>query len=275
MRLLSSDARHAIFAPLGDPGRAEAVVRRLGSAIAMGIIADGEQLPAETQLAASLNVSTVTLREALSDLRARGLLETRRGRGGGSFVRASDDALTSLSQARLRELGSADLREFGDVRIAISGTAARLAAERATAPEIERLHHSLARMRASTDAVEHRRVEGRFYIDVAAIAQSVRLTRHEIDLQAEMGQLLWGTPFSEEARDEATASHLQVVGAIERREPDAARRLTEERIAETTARLIRLHVRLTRESNGADGQSVTSPPDHAAAHEDGLLEDRL
>lgn len=280
MRLLSSDARHAIFAPLGDPGRAEAVVRRLGSAIAMGIIADGEQLPAETQLAASLNVSTVTLREALSDLRARGLLETRRGRGGGSFVRASDDALTNLSHARLRELGSADLREFGDVRIAISGTAARLAAERATTTEIERLRESVSQLRTATDPVAHRRIEGRYYIDVAAIAQSVRLTRHEIDLQAEMGQLLWGTELSGQDRDSATEGHERVVSAIEERRPELARQLTEERIALTTSRLIALHVRLTRETDGTNGASVPSDPlssgetvhpqDHAAAHEDGL-----
>ncbi|MDF2823630.1 MAG: hypothetical protein K0R68_1038 [Mycobacterium sp.] len=272
MRLLSSDARHAIFAPLGDPGRAEAVVRRLGSAIAMGIIADGEQLPSETQLAASLNVSTVTLREALSDLRARGLLETRRGRGGGSFVRASDGALTSLSHARLRELGSADLREFGDVRIAISGTAARLAAERASGLEIERLRSGLQRLGAAVSAVEHRRIEGRYYIDVAAIAQSVRLTRHEIDLQAEMGQLLWGTELAEQDRATATKGHEQVVDAIERRDAELARKLTEERIIETTSRLIAVHVRLTREADTADSHSVPSDPppeDRAAAHEDG------
>ena len=70
MRLLSGDARRAVFAPLDDgSGRSEAVVRRLGSAIALGIIVDGEQLPSEAQLAALLNVSTVTLRDALSDLR--------------------------------------------------------------------------------------------------------------------------------------------------------------------------------------------------------------
>lgn len=281
VRLLSSDARHAIFAPLGDPGRAEAVVRRLGSAIAMGIIVDGEQLPAESQLAASLNVSTVTLREALSDLRARGLLETRRGRGGGSFVQASDDALTNLSHARLRELGSADLREFGDVRMAISGTAARLAAERATAPEIERLYTSVARLAAASDSVEYRRIEGRFYIDVAAIAQSVRLARQEIDLQSELGQLFWGAGLSERDRDASTNAHRQVVRAVELRQPDAARRLAEDQIAVSTSRLITLHVRLTRKRrhveepsvpSGAppDAKAVDAPPnDHAAAHEDG------
>lgn len=248
MDLLSSDARHAIFAPLEDPGRADAVVRRLGSAIAMGIIADGEQLPGQDQLSASLNVSTVTLREALSDLRARGLLQTRRGRGGGSFVRASDEALATLSQARLRELGSADLREFGDVRVAISGSAARFAAERASATEVQRLERALARLESAVTSVDFRRLEGRFYIDVAAISQSVRLTRQEIDLQSEMGQLLWGQELLEQPRKQAVAQHARVVDAIARRAAAEARQHTEERIAATTADLIELHVRLTREA---------------------------
>ena len=94
MRLLSGDARRAVFAPLDDgAARPEAVVRRLGSAIGLGILVDGEQLPSEAQLAAALNVSTVTLREALSDLRARGLVATRRGRGGGKTVGAPFSAI--------------------------------------------------------------------------------------------------------------------------------------------------------------------------------------
>src|SRR4051794_40971346 len=98
VQLLSGDARRAVFAPLDDGVlRRDAVVRRVGSAIALGLLGDGEQLPAETELATMLNVATVTLREALADLRKLGLVVTRRGRGGGSFVRARDDALAELA----------------------------------------------------------------------------------------------------------------------------------------------------------------------------------
>ncbi len=107
MQLLSGDARRAVFSPLDDGAlRSEAVVRRVGSAIALGLLGDGEQLPSETDLAPMLNVSTVTLRDALAELRKLGLVETRRGRGGGSFVRSRDDALAQLADARLAELGT-------------------------------------------------------------------------------------------------------------------------------------------------------------------------
>ena len=82
MHLLSGDARRAVFAPLDDGAlRSEAVVRRVGSAIGLGLLGDGEQLPTEADLATMLTVSTVTLREALAELRKLGLVETRRGRG--------------------------------------------------------------------------------------------------------------------------------------------------------------------------------------------------
>jgi GntR family transcriptional regulator len=46
----------------------------------------GDKLPAEEDLAAALGVSRMTLRQALAALEARGLVERRRGRSGGTFV---------------------------------------------------------------------------------------------------------------------------------------------------------------------------------------------
>src|SRR4051794_41557225 len=83
---MSHSARSAMFAPLGQVGRAEAVAARLVDAITLGLLADAERLPSEADLAAQFGVSTVTVREALVALRQRGLVQTRRGRGGGRFA---------------------------------------------------------------------------------------------------------------------------------------------------------------------------------------------
>ena len=53
---VSGAARHVVFAPLGDGGRVEVVARRISEAIGLGLIADGEQLPSELDLAGALNV---------------------------------------------------------------------------------------------------------------------------------------------------------------------------------------------------------------------------
>jgi DNA-binding FadR family transcriptional regulator len=237
---------HALFGPLDDAGgRREAVARRLGGAIALGLLGDGEQLPSEQELATSLNVSTVTLRDALADLRQKGLVETRRGRGGGSFVRVSGDGLSALSRERLTEMGVSDLREIGDLHVAVAGSAARLAAERASEAEIERLRHLVTRLGEARGAPDVRRIDGRLHIEMAASAQSARLTMMEIELQGELAQLTWqassgrsGQALAEERRE--------VVDAIASRQPDRARSLVEAQLGEETLRLIDDHIRLMR-----------------------------
>src|SRR3954447_24100333 len=136
---MSHSARSAMFALLGQVGRAEAVAVRLADAITLGLLADEEQLPSEADLAAQFGVSTVTVREALVALRQQGLVETRRGRGGGSFVQAPADLSPASWQERLRVVSLSDLRDVGDHYLAIAGTAAKLAAERSSPEDIERL----------------------------------------------------------------------------------------------------------------------------------------
>jgi len=245
VRLLSGDARRAVFAPLDDGAlRSEAVARRVGSAIALGLLGDGEQLPSEAELATQLNVSTVTLRDALAELRKLGLVDTRRGRGGGSFVRSRDDALAVLSAARLSELGTTDLRELGDVHAAVAGAAARLAASRVSGAEIARLRDVLDRLAGADSVAAQRRADGRFYIEVAASAQSVRLTMQQMDILVEFGQLPWPPEQLPGLLDEVVASHRAVVDALEARDPAGARDLTEQHVDVRTRWLIDLRLRL-------------------------------
>lgn len=49
-------------------------------------VQSGDKLPSEVQFAGALGVSRMTLRQALSGVEAKGLLERRRGRFGGNFV---------------------------------------------------------------------------------------------------------------------------------------------------------------------------------------------
>lgn len=241
----------AIFAPVDDgSGRTEVVVRRLSEAIALGLIADGEQLPSEVELAAALNVSTVTLRAALAAMRERGLVETRRGRGGGTFVRGPADPSAARLRRRLRDMSTSELREIGDYRTAVSGTAARLAAQRASADNIARLEQVVERLAAATSVGERRRADSRFYIEVAAAAQSVRLTRAEIDIQAEVGELLW-LPHGEAIEAaEVVRSHRSVIEAIAARDGERARAITEKHIDKGIERLMDFHWRLV--TSGSD-----------------------
>ncbi len=75
-----------LWRPVRGGNAFEITVARLAQAIRLGLVEVGERLPPERELAERLQVSRVTLREAIGALREAGLLESRRGRSGGTFV---------------------------------------------------------------------------------------------------------------------------------------------------------------------------------------------
>jgi len=235
-----------VFSPLDRAGRVDAVVDRLTRVIDLGLIGDGEQLPPETELAAQLGVSTVTLREGLAVLRQQGLLETRRGRTGGSFVRARPRSIASRVRSRLAAMSTQQLRDIGDLHVAIAGATARLAAERAGVDQIERIGRLVKELASAEGIGARHRADARFHIEVAAAAQSVRLTKVETELQTEVGDLLW-LPLLDESAYHQTAvnQHELIATAIRRRYADAAWSRAEEHARGETARLIELHLHLT------------------------------
>ncbi|MCY7289134.1 MAG: winged helix-turn-helix domain-containing protein [Cryobacterium sp.] len=131
---LRPGAREAIFAQLAQAGRAEQVARRLTDAIILGVLTLGERLPSEQELARRFGVALITVREALVMLRDAGLVETRRGREGGSFVIKTDARHETLPQARLRDLAQVELSDLTVFVSTIIEDCAERAALRASPP---------------------------------------------------------------------------------------------------------------------------------------------
>ncbi|MHA2789975.1 GntR family transcriptional regulator [Corynebacterium sp. S7] len=61
--------------------------------IISGQLARGDKLPAESELADKFHVARATIRNALEILQLEGLIDRRRGRNGGTFVRAEPPAI--------------------------------------------------------------------------------------------------------------------------------------------------------------------------------------
>jgi GntR family transcriptional regulator, transcriptional repressor for pyruvate dehydrogenase complex len=238
---LPSSERLAVLAPLDRRGRVAEVERRLADAISTGVFGDGDQLPSEAELAAQLGVSTVTLREALVGLRRTGLVETRRGRNGGTFVHAPAETAEARLLERLRVLSVDDLRDLGDHRTAISGEAAALAAARASTPDLARLADHVERLAGAATAAERRAADVRFHVEVAATTRSLRLTRAETDLQTEAGALVW-LAHGPDGRERALAGHREILAAIRDRDPVAARAHTVTHVEAETAAIVALHL---------------------------------
>ncbi|MFE7853895.1 FadR/GntR family transcriptional regulator [Streptomyces sp. NPDC101209] len=241
---MDGGARGAVFAPVDSRARVDAVVRRIGDAIELGLLADGEQLPGETELAGRLGVSTVTLREALMALRQQGLVTTRRGRGGGSFVSLPEVPGEERLRARLRGWSTEELRDLGDHWAALSGTAARLAAERTEPDDLLQLRRTADELAHAQDAPARSRVYGRFHVELAAAAQSARLTREQVALQTEVGALLCLVLGDDEYREEVADRHRAVISAVQDGAHDSARQLAERCVLESTTRLIAVRMSL-------------------------------
>ena len=260
-----ADGRHAVslIAPLAATGRAEEVVLRVGRAIQLGLLTDGERLPPETEFAAQLGVSAMTLREALAMLRQHGLVETRRGRTGGTFVRRPAAPQLGPLRDRLRAMTVGELRDLTDEQSAVSGAAARLAATRASTASVRRLLALADQLASAATTGARTMADSRFHIEVAIASNSERLTALEVALQATLAELLWlpfeaaGTAKADGANDHpaellspraAAGEHAAIAAAIEAEDGSRARLLAEEHAEANLRRLTALRRTLPPQS---------------------------
>lgn len=171
--------------PVSVPSAAEVVAAEVGRAIQIGRFLPGDQLPPEREFAVQLGVSRVTLRTALGQLEAAGLLErAQRGSGGGALVIAASGAASEAS-ADLRAQRE-QLREIFEFRLACEGAAAELAAERRTKPQLERIERAIAALGADLTAAQFRAGDNEFHLAVAAAAGNQRLRDAVEDARAAM-----------------------------------------------------------------------------------------
>jgi GntR family transcriptional regulator, transcriptional repressor for pyruvate dehydrogenase complex len=125
----------------------EQVVDELRELIASGRLVPGERLPKETVLAHEFGVSRATIREALRVLATHNLIQTTRGAAGGSYVTLpSVDHISEFVRSHidlLSESESVTLEELLEARALVEVPAARLAAERRSETDVERLRASM------------------------------------------------------------------------------------------------------------------------------------
>ncbi|MCG2623261.1 FCD domain-containing protein [Arthrobacter sp. I2-34] len=227
-----------IYRTLPALERADTIAQRISTAISLGMLREGERLPAESELSEMFGVAGATLRDALASLREQGIVETRRGRNGGTFVVKAPPAARDLMQRYLAETSIAELRDLGDEHAAVTAATVRLACDRADPQALDRLEQ-LARAQARAETPEARaRADSRFHIELAVAAQSPRLVATEIRLQGEISQILWTPLAGVFDLETAAAEHLQLAQAIRRDEPDTAQRLALEHIRRNIYHLI-------------------------------------
>lgn len=227
-----------VYRSLPETERSEAIVNRISKAIALGLLKVGERLPPETALSEMFGVAPSTLREALAGLRDQGIVATRRGRHGGTFIVKQPFTSAEAMKKWFQETSIAEIRDVGDEHAAIAAATVRLACERAEEHEVSRLRE-LARALVLAGRPELRaRADSRFHIELAVLAQSPRLMNAEIRLQAETVQALWAPVSLTRDPERVAAEHLALARAIANDAPEEAQRLVLEHIRHDVHHLV-------------------------------------
>jgi GntR family transcriptional repressor for pyruvate dehydrogenase complex len=219
-------------------------VRRLTDTIAEYLIttarelAPGSKLPSENQLARQFGVSRSAVREAVSGVASRGLLEIRKGAG--MFVRAP--LIGNLQFGGVDYSNLANTAKLLEIRAGLDAAAARIAAIRRTADEVKFLQEmNAAASRADlaiTEAVE---------ADLAFHLAIVRATRNEYFVSIQtflLEHLRAGIHFtrtlesySKEMVEEVQREHTEILQAIEDQDSDRAARLAEQHVRNARSRM--------------------------------------
>ncbi|HSO08224.1 MAG TPA: FadR/GntR family transcriptional regulator [Pelomicrobium sp.] len=218
---------------------ADSVYEEILGHIAGGRYAEGKRLPSEPRLAEAYGVSRPVVREALSRLRADGVVVSRHGSGSYVQRRPAPEFL------RLAPIGSvADLMRCFEVRMALEGEAAALAAAR-------RSDDDLAEMQAALDELERVIVEREVGVEADirfhnAVARATANLLFESAMQALSVHTFHGMRVarnlslraSAERMRRVQAEHTRVFEAIREQDPAAASKAMRAHIENARTRML-------------------------------------
>jgi DNA-binding FadR family transcriptional regulator len=214
----------AVFEPVQAVTTFEETVERLGTAIRLGLLAPGAQLPPERDLAEQLGISRSTLRQALTALTQSRHLVAVRGRGGGWFV------ADPLPRGEAEPVELAAWQELLDYRVAVEVGVVVLAAERAREGDLARLERQVEAMRRVDDFAVFRQADVFFHLGLAEATRSSRLVAAMTEVQGAMSELIGHIAHPPEVLERSNAQHAKLVALLAGGDGTRAARLIREHV---------------------------------------------
>jgi GntR family transcriptional repressor for pyruvate dehydrogenase complex len=202
--------------------RSAEVVALIETEMLRGLMPPGLRLPSEEKLCAHFKASRTVIREALQQLRGRGLLHTIKGSG--TYV--SDVSLDPLGQAMHSYATlafEADFTELIGFRILLETECARLAAQRSDAVLIDRLRDILREMSknlSNPDTFSARDID--FHLVIAKASGNRILATVLNSLQERCIQFARANRGTRENHKRTVEAHRNIVDAIASGDPDLA-----------------------------------------------------
>ncbi|RHW31428.1 FadR family transcriptional regulator [Neobacillus notoginsengisoli] len=205
----------------------EEVAEAIHEMIRSGKIKPGERLDSVQQLAENFHVGRSAIREALSALKAMGLVEMRQGEG--TFVKEFDASQVSFPLSTAILMNKDDIRNLLELRKIIEGGTAAAAAVRRTPSQLMNIEKALEEMKTAHGNEElGEKADYHFHLAIAGAAQNPLLT----GLMEQVSNLMVETMketrrvwlFSKETTtDRLYEEHLRIYRAIQSQNSDEAR----------------------------------------------------
>lgn len=210
-------------------GRVQAIIRRLEEALLDGRFPANSQLPSERELAVRYAVSRNTVREAIQQLGARGLLQIRPRSG----VFVSDRLRTGASSPWGQLIADSPARreDILEFRRVLEGATAYFAALRGTDEDLERIREALARLdqaRRDGNQSGESRIDFELHEAIAQASRNVMFLHLHSSITKMMREHIIRTADGLREQNRAVSDvlalqHRTICDAIQARRPEEAR----------------------------------------------------
>lgn len=183
----------------------------------------GDRLPTERELGETFEVSRTVIREAIRTLEARGLVKAQTGSG--TYVRAlkGSDVSSSLGMYINTHHKPFSLDALMEIRHVLELEMVRLAAERASAEDIQRLEESLQRMCSTADnAEEFSKWDLEFHLQLCEASGNPLFGIILEPLTESLFELIWTGTSTPGAAEEACDFHSKILTHIKKKDGKGA-----------------------------------------------------
>lgn len=217
-----------VLSPVQSNAAYTAVVENLRRALLLGRFLPGEKLPPERELAAQLQVSRTTLREAIRVLEGEGLIEIKRGATGGIVVRPPKLAgreFVKFLRERIQEF-----KQLYEYREVVEVATARLAAVRRTEENLAKISDACGKMQllvskenkedSALVVAKFLAADAEFHSAIAKASGNKHLETAVEDIRTSKF-LPIGAVFSKMS-PKANEGHAELLAAIREQNPDLA-----------------------------------------------------
>jgi GntR family transcriptional regulator, transcriptional repressor for pyruvate dehydrogenase complex len=188
-----------------------------------GELKAGDRLPSERELSEMFNVSRVALREAIRSLENAGIVELRKGSKGGAFITKSGVGQVTRTFRDMLDFGGVSLATLLEARLLVMDAVVRVACERASAADIEKLSRNVAETVELTrqGRYEERTLKAVEFSTLLANSTGNQVMSAILEAMASVIRrfvLIAGPP----AHDPVIASRLQLIEQIKAKDTEGA-----------------------------------------------------